>query len=317
MSHWHYQSCGLAIESDQPIDELAPQTPGVPDLVVLWNAHQLPPSESRWFREWRFQGKPFLSFARSEGGYLLRFRQADFWVSSEGSRVLCGAAPGTPEHTLRHLFLDQILPLALSRRGLAVFHASAVAVESGALAFAGPSGLGKSTMAAYFAGLGHPLITDDCLAIRTGSDTFDVAPAYPGVRLWRDSLQFLAPDAGELPAVAHYSDKSRYAGDDTFRFATAAVPLRRFYFLEPARDGIEIEPVPGAELMHQVMRCQFLLDSEDPWELQASFQVAAGLAHSGLCYRLAVPRDLTRLAECARRILAHAGELRPERVTTQ
>jgi hypothetical protein len=214
--------------------------------------------------------------------------------------------------------LDQILPLALSRAGSAVFHASAIDAGCGALAFAGKSGLGKSTLAAYFASQGHPLITDDCLTIRPIADGFEALPAYPGVRLWRDSLQFLAPEAGDQPPVSHYTDKSRYASDDNLNFAAGAVPLRRFYFLESATGGaLEIAPIPGAEQVHQLMRCQFLLDSEDPWELDASFRIAAGLARSGICYRLSLPRDLTQLAACASRITAHAaGEPSAERVKT-
>ena len=308
-ANWHYLVCGLVIESDQPIDELRVHPSGPSNLVVRWNVPQFPVSDHNWFREWRFHGDVWLQFARSEGGYLLRFSsRVDFWVSSDGSRVLCRPEPGTPDHTVRHLFLDQTLPLVLSRRGAAVFHASAVASGHGALVFAGASGHGKSTLAGYLAGQGYPLITDDCLAIRSAADGLVVLPAYPGLRLWGDSLEFLAPEARDLPAVSHDKDKRRYASEAAVPFADRPVPLRRFYFLEPAHDsGLEIAAATGAALIRDVVGCQFLLDNEDPWELESSFRIATGLARTGLCYRLAVPRDLNQLAACAGRIAAHAA----------
>jgi len=306
---WHYSVCGLVIESDQPIHELRPCPAARPGLVVRWNVDQFPPSSQHWFRQWPLGGQAWLRFARTEGGYLLRFGEwADFWVSASGSLVLCRTGPATPDHTLKHMFLDQTLPLLLSRRGSAVFHASAVQTAHGALVFSGPSGRGKSTLAGYFSRNGHPLISDDCLAVQTGGDSFTVLPAYPGVRLWRDSLQFLAPQADNVPEVSHDKDKRRYAAEETLPFTGNSVPLRRFYFLEPAsNEGLEIAPVTGAALIRAVVGSQFLLDTEDPWELGSGFQIATGLARSGLCYRLAIPRGLTLLADCARRIASHAA----------
>ena len=128
------------------------------------------------------------------------------------------------------------------------------------------------------------------------------------MRLWHDSLQFLAPDARNQPVVTHNKDKRRYASNETLPFSEKVVPMRRFYFLQPPpMDDMEIGTMAGASLIRDVIGCQFLLDSEDPMELEGSFQIASGLARSGLCYRLALPRDLSRLAGCASRIAEHAA----------
>lgn len=309
-SMWHYTVCGIDIESDQPIAELRSHAARPPSLVVRWNVEPFPEPGQDWFREWRLNDNSvFLRFARTDGGYFLRFSdQADFWVAADGSRILCRPEPGTPDYAVRHMLLDQTLPLVLSRRGCAVFHASAVETEHGAIVFSGPSGRGKSTLAGYFARHGCPLITDDCLALRSGAEGTAVLPAYPGVRLWHDSLQFLVPGAQAQPVLTHGKNKHRYGSNEPLPFADQAVPLRRFYFLQPPpTDDMEIGSTAGAGLIRDVVGCQFLLDSEDPVELEASFQIASSLARSGLCYRLALPRDLTRLADCAKGIAAHAS----------
>ena len=50
-------------------------------------------------------------------------------------------------------------------------HASAVVTSGGITAFAGHSGAGKSTIAAFMCSLGHELVTDDVLPIRFWTNT--------------------------------------------------------------------------------------------------------------------------------------------------
>lgn len=308
LSDRYYTMFGLVIQSDEPIDELQEHERQAPDLIVRWNTARLPTHLGQNFREAQSGGNIYVTFGRADCGYLVHFvNQAEFWVSSNGTEILCRAEPDLYKPTFRHLFLDQALPLALSRRGLAAFHASAVEISNSAIAFAGASGQGKSTLAAYLVEQGGQLITDDCLVIRYGGEAIHVVPGYPGVRLWRDSLTFVAPQAED--SVPLFTDRDKHRYSSKARLADGLVRLRRFYFLQPATDGTcSIDVVKGAALIREIIGSQFLLDSEDPWELETRFQAATMLAGSGLCYRLTVPRDLSRLPECAARIAEHAGK---------
>ena len=67
---------------------------------------------------------------------------------------------------VRHLFLDSVIPLILSRREPLVLHASAILFDGRAIAFIGTSGQGKSTLAASHSQLGYSLISDDYLVFR-------------------------------------------------------------------------------------------------------------------------------------------------------
>src|SRR5262249_17825747 len=95
---------------------------------------------------------------------------------------------------------------------------------------------------------------------------------------------------------------------DAMTFASSPVPLRRIYFLEDSPAGeLDVSRVEGAVLLKELIGSKFLLDSEDPQELKAAFDAAIELAQSGICYRLSMPRDLSRLHECAIQISEHAG----------
>jgi hypothetical protein len=123
--------------------------------------------ESAFFHEWVFpDGTLWTRFYRTKSGYLLRFPElADFEVSVDGRFVSSWPFPCISEVTITHLYLNQVLPLALSLQGKRVFHASAVEALTGALVFLGESGRGKSTLAASFALAGHRFLTDDALLL--------------------------------------------------------------------------------------------------------------------------------------------------------
>ena len=81
-------------------------------------------------------GTLWAEFYRVPAGYLIRFpRLADFMVPSDGSTILIYPVPGISASTVEHLYLNQVWPLAQSRAGKTVAHASAVEIGDGAIAF--------------------------------------------------------------------------------------------------------------------------------------------------------------------------------------
>src|SRR5262245_62128690 len=188
-----------------------------------------PRGNHTWFHRWRIARRTWLAFARTPDGYLLRFPAlADFAVSPGARRVVCRPRRGLPAATLRHLLLDQVLPLALSAERL-VLHASAVHVPGfGAVAFIGRTGRGKSTLAAALALPGCALLTDDCLVIGERGGRVSVWPSYPGVRLWADAAAALGNPA-PASALAHYTRKRRLPADARLPFRSRPSPLRALF----------------------------------------------------------------------------------------
>src|SRR2546422_4756257 len=126
-----------------------------------------------------------LTIGRCRSGFLVRFPGlAVFLVSRDGYRVLGVQRRGTRPPIVAHLFLSQVLPLALSQQGRLVMHASAVATPHGAVAFLGAAGQGKSTLSASFVRRSFPLLTDDGLLLVEDGATLAGVPSYPEIRLW-------------------------------------------------------------------------------------------------------------------------------------
>ena len=232
---------------------------------------------------------------------------ADFQVSAHALAVTGIPVPGVSEGTVRHLYLNQVLPLVLSRLGKRVFHASAVEIEGGAVVFAAASGRGKSTLAASFAVSGFRFLTDDGLVLEPAGDGHDVLPGHPSIRLWADSdAALIAPGTETAPALP-FTPKSRFVAGEEIRYCDQSRPLRRVYFLG---DGNAVAPVfqrlSAAEALVEWVKHSFLLDVEERPRLASHFDQVAALANQPMHYRLDYPRRYENLARVRQAIVEHA-----------
>jgi hypothetical protein len=281
-----------------PLPEL-PVCDASADVVLRVGGGREPAGAGREVHRWELpDGSLWLTISRTAGGYLLWFAEmATFFVSEDGARVRCWPCAWTPEDTLRHLFLDQVMPLVMARRGRTVLHASVVALDCAAVAFAGVSGMGKSTLAgAMVKRGGASLVSDDCLVLEENGGGFETVPSYPGLRLWPDVVAAVSGAENGVSRVCHYSRKARVE----LGFSGARLPLRRIYLLERGEDGVSAARVAGLDAMMAVVKSSYVLDPEDREELGRQFASAGRIAGMGLCSRLSYPRELERLGEvCA------------------
>lgn len=261
------------------------------------------------FHRWTFpDGTLWTEFYRAGGGYLLRFPDlADFEISADGFGVACFPVPGVVEATVQHLYLNQVLPLVLSKQGKLVFHASAVEAGQGAIAFVGESGRGKSTLAASFAVSGHRFLTDDGLVLEPIGTGYEVLPSHPSIRLWDDSESALIPPtAGRAPPVS-YTSKARFLAGAELIFCAESRPLRRVFFLgDGSAPAIELSALTPAQALVEWVKHSFLLDIEERPRLASHFDQVAALAHQPIHYRLDYPRRFYDLALVRRAIVEHA-----------
>ncbi len=253
-------------------------------------------------------GALWTEFHRADGGYLLRFPDlADFQVSADALHVTGFPAPEVSDATMQHLYLNQVLPLVLSKLGKLVFHASAVEVGEGAVAFVAESGRGKSTLAASFAVNGFRFLTDDGLVVEPSVRGFEALPSHPSIRLWADSEAALVPPTARRAPPVHYTAKARFLADEDLVFCKQPRPLRRVYFLgDGSAATLEFRRLSGAEALVEWVRHSFLLDIEEKPRLASHFDQVAALANQPIHYRLDYPRRFEDLACVREAILEHA-----------
>lgn len=300
-----YRFCGDAFTSETPFPELTGSTGGSSATEApAWTfvPGSVPPS-GRPIHEWSNRDQPgaWLRISRCHGGYHLQFT-IGLECSLIGRDIVWAADPSLPPHTVRHLLLDQVFPLALSGQGDLVLHGSAVLVDGRAVLFVGESGRGKSTLAAWMGGRGHAVLADDCLRMDESSGRLAMRPAYPGLRVWPDAARYLfGARAAEMGAVAHYAGKLRVGALPP---AAGTVLVARVYLLQEAAGPEPLVRATGAGSVIDLLRCTFRLDIEDRQRLADDFVRVSDLVDSGAVRYLHVPWSLDRLADVERAIAA-------------
>lgn len=289
-------------------------TTGDPQVWYAGEREQGPqPAEP--FHQWSFpDGTLWTLFYRLHEGYLLRFPGlADFEISARGDQVRAWRAPGASAAEAEHLYLNQALPLALSRQGRFVLHASAVDAGGYAVAFLGPSGRGKSTLAASFAAAGTRFLTDDGLRLEWRKDRLMALPSHASIRLWRDSREAVASAAAQVAPALAYTPKARVLADDALPHCAQALPVRALYFLgdDGLAAGPSIAPLRPAAAAAQLVRNSFLLDVEEKQMLTRHFDDLARIAGRPIHYHLDYPRSYPALTAVRHAILQHAATLPP------
>ncbi len=278
---------------------------------LVWRpAKQMDDIAGEPFDCWREDdGEASTTFHRTPDGFLLRFLEgADFEIDLARRIVTCTPLPEVSEDYVRNIFSNQIMPLVWTYEGLPVLHASCVVIDGYAYGFLGPSGRGKSTLAAAFASQGHAFLTDDGMLIESDDKGFQVRPYLPSVRLMPDSKDALFGDeAVAEPDDGEWAPKSRIVASPRLPHADAPAPLKAIYVLE--NDGaIEttFEPLTVSAGLDALLKNSFLLDSRDKLRIRKHFRAMADLAETFPMVRMDYPRDLTRLSEVVSAIVSHA-----------
>lgn len=255
-------------------------------------------------------GTIWTEFYRLTDSYVLRFPDlADFEVSSSGDAVIAHPAEGGDDVTVEHLYINQVVPLALSRQGLPAFHASVVTVSSGAVAFLGNSGMGKSTLAASFALEGAAFLTDDSLLIEETNGGCSALPSHASLRLWEDSVEALIDDDNPMAATISYSTKARLLAGDALRHTNESQPLLAAYLLEgEEKPGVTIRPLTGQDRQMAWLSNSFLLDIEDRELLAQHFDWTHRISAVVPTFALDYPRNYGMLPEVRETVRKHIEE---------
>ena len=279
-------------------------------LTIATAAAQHPVDVASYYTWSSPDGSLWAEFFRRQSQYLIRFPFiADFEISTDATQVVCTPVPGFEHSSLRHLYLNQVLPLALSRQGKLVFHASAVEAGGGAVAFAGASGKGKSTLAASFATNGAGFLTDDALVLEREPDgRYWALPSHPWIRLWEDSQSsVLSGHALAEPRIA-LTAKSLFPAGTAIEYCESRRLLRKVYFLgDGTSPSISISAVRNADRLIGWLSNSFQLEVADRDVLTSKFDDLWRLALEVDAYHLDYPRSFEALPQLRAAVLAHAA----------
>jgi hypothetical protein len=278
----HHRIYGLRVSADRAIPGLPPRLDcsAEADLCVHMKGAPAFPSgfseaSATYFytsSTWEEPGQPTVRVATFAGGDYFAFLYGDgarFAIDREGRELWADWPEGYTIEDAATYLVGPVLGFVLRLRGLTPLHASAVTIDDQAIALVGVGGAGKSTTAAAFAHLGFAVVSDDVVPLSDHGDGFLVAPGYPRVNLWPDSVRALCGSEGVLPRITPTWGKHYLPLDEQgCRFQSEHLPLGAIYFLgdrDPGLTAPVIEEVAATDaLMNLVSNTyvNYLLDRE-------------------------------------------------------
>jgi hypothetical protein len=160
------------------------------------------------------------------------FDGMQFWLDAGGTRIWASWPDTLLIEDAATYLLGPVLGWVLRLRGVTCLHASAVAFGGFVAAFVGCAGAGKSTTAAALARRGHPVVSDDIVALAEKEGAFAVMPAYPYLCLWPDSVRLLYGSDEALPAFSPSWDKRQLRlAENRLGFEEQPLPLGAVFLL--------------------------------------------------------------------------------------
>lgn len=290
-AHQIYRQCGIALRSEVPLD--LPVVGGSSwDVDVVWGSdaegteqdpggrliaeRRSPLGDGWWYR-----------ITDLGAGYLLRFRQSgDVLMSRDLSRIEV-----RPDRTARHDLLPVLLAgtvcaFLLAMRGKTVLHASAVSVDGAAIAFVGPSGWGKTTLATLMCLSGASMIADDVTTVELG----------PPVACRGGATELRLRRAASPLASTHPDLTSRRTVDDRIALqattsVSEAVPLAAIVFPGPSREAtrVRIQRVPAPAALMKMLGLLRVEGWNEPAVLRRDFDLLGRLVNRTPAYSAIVP----------------------------
>lgn len=227
--------------------------------------------------------------ADAEAGYLIWGPDYGASMLSGDGRRLRGALGGGGMDAWQRLLIAQALPFAAVLRGLEVLHASAVVASGGAVAFLGPSGAGKTSLALAMCRRGARFLADDVLAVELGEEMLVVHPGTAVAGVERSDADGLL-GSGQLRQQDVLAVDSRERVVRIPEMAPPA-PLRALFFVDRRAGGparAHFEPAADAQML---LAATFNLVLAAPQRLRTLLDVCA-LASRGRVERITVGPDV-------------------------
>ncbi|MEJ2458961.1 MAG: hypothetical protein P8Y58_12810 [Novosphingobium sp.] len=129
------------------------------------------------------------------------------------------------------------------QRGMLVLHGNAIEIDGKCMICVGPSGVGKSTLAAAFVKRRFRVLADDVVPIDSSGNAI---PGYRRIKLWQDVADKLGIATRDLDEIRPGMGKYNFPLGTAF--CDKPIPVGMICRLSPhAKDIVEVMPVQGME----------------------------------------------------------------------
>ena len=289
-SPYYYSAYGITLRSNTPFPHLFPSRRESHDVEVdlagETNFEELPAGSA-------VDPEGATVLVEGDGGRVVRYENPQggaaiqLQFNRDGSRVRVVWATGSAADDIPAMVMGSLLGTCARLRGVVLLHGGAVVVDGGAVLLMGASGAGKSTTTAALMKRGHPVLTDDLIALELEprDDGVWVHPGPGHIRLNPDAALALGESPSSLPF--HFSDPATIGGKHLLDAASGGlfhgVPVRAtsLCFLERSREGSPspaLAPLSVKETVPRLLQHLYIRGRPDRELSGRAFRTCAQLA---------------------------------------
>jgi hypothetical protein len=206
------------------------------------------------------------------GSWIWSIATGWYYVTPDARRVVVFPNPDADERAIALALIGRVANFVLFQLGHPSLHASGVLLNGEIVAFLGPPGTGKSTMAGYFLRHGETLHSDDVLPLEARPDGVYGLPGVPMMKVWSGTATHTLGIASELPDLTDTITKKLLRLEGRYQYSKRAARLRAIYLLQRydsdrtgERDVAIVQPSQRDMfrlLLRQSPCCELLFPSE-------------------------------------------------------
>jgi hypothetical protein len=280
---------GLHVRSEIPLAERVSENPN-PDVHVQWGERVAIPDEAPHGRLLALRDPDVggCTIVETESGHTIRFSgECDFRISPDYRSVLVDVASNLDRKFVPIILTGNVLASLLGLQGECVLHASAVRVDGWNLAIVGPSGVGKSTLAAVFCAAGAQLVSDDVLRIDRDGGRPRCYTGTAQIRLRPKAAQLaemFPPDAREVTPDERVAVTPPQAEGLTFELDAALIPL-------PSHEArrLRVRKLPKRDAFISLLQYPRVLGWQEAAPIRRHFEVCSEIAESVPVFEATIP----------------------------
>lgn len=292
---------GLRISSQFPLLDL-PRTGGRDD-VTIHAGRILDHIVHRELGDSELFENPGAKFRFSERAAYLEWDRVGKVMVCDGKRVVVEPDPGSTLEDFSPFLTGPVLTVLLHQRGYFVLHASSVAVGNVGVAFVGPKGFGKSTMAAYLKARGHRLISDDIVPLSVGKEAVWTVSGFQRIKLYDDSIEAVGANPTEFPTIHRFASKRSFQLKNVLE--NESIQLHSIYIIN-ASENLGISELSKADAFIELMKNAHLSRFLDVTKSQkAYFSLCKDITNLVPLFRLDRPNSLSELESIAETLEKH------------
>lgn len=280
-----YRAFGLLIQSEIAIEELLSGSEEEPDVTVIWG--KVPDTFENMAVD-----TPNLKISKDK--YYSDIKNVARYYAEKGKLIIIEPNGISCMEDVKLYLLGSCMGATLFQRRRLPLHGSCIIAGEKGILLTGASGAGKSTVAAVLMKKGCRMITDDLAAIDFNEIKEPIVyPAYPGQKLWEDSIARIGIEEPKLSLNRLSGQLHKYNVKRAERFQNCIAPVRMIVEIIPSDIAeLQVEEVKGTRKLNVVFQNTYRKLLVEAMELREwYFGSCVAVANQVRVYKIMRPRN--------------------------